>query len=181
MIVEAQATPRLARKVIDCVREVTDKPISHLELTHYHAVRVLGPVLTLRVRSSCLTPPPWLKNAGTRIGPANLAAFRACFRGMRKSRRYGCGQAMLDKGVVWNLGKVFFDDRQIYDFDLLPEEGHRYPAFINLQQPYVEKFLFDQIVAEQAKGAGGQFRACRMSITLAGNWAWCCAVSHPSR
>ncbi len=42
MIVEAQATPRLARKVIDCVRSVTDKPITHLALTHYHAVRVLG-------------------------------------------------------------------------------------------------------------------------------------------
>ncbi|WP_172297789.1 MBL fold metallo-hydrolase [Pseudoruegeria sp. HB172150] len=42
MIVEAQATPRLARKVIECVRTVTDKPISHLVLTHYHAVRVLG-------------------------------------------------------------------------------------------------------------------------------------------
>ena len=42
MIIEAQATPRLAQKVIDCVRSVTDKPISHLVLTHYHAVRVLG-------------------------------------------------------------------------------------------------------------------------------------------
>ena len=42
MIIEAQATPRLARKVIDHVRAVTDKPISHLVLTHYHAVRVLG-------------------------------------------------------------------------------------------------------------------------------------------
>ncbi|KGM47239.1 MBL fold metallo-hydrolase [Pseudooceanicola atlanticus] len=42
MIVEAQATPRLARMVIEKVREVTDKPISHLVMTHYHAVRVLG-------------------------------------------------------------------------------------------------------------------------------------------
>jgi len=42
MIVEAQATPRLAAKVIEKLREVTDKPISHLVLTHYHAVRVLG-------------------------------------------------------------------------------------------------------------------------------------------
>lgn len=42
MIVEAQATPRLANKVIECVRSVTDKPISHVVLTHYHAVRVLG-------------------------------------------------------------------------------------------------------------------------------------------
>ncbi|WP_317056099.1 MBL fold metallo-hydrolase [Roseovarius rhodophyticola] len=42
MIIEAQATPRLAGKVIECVRQVTDKPITHLALTHYHAVRVLG-------------------------------------------------------------------------------------------------------------------------------------------
>ena len=42
MIVEAQATPRLAKKVIENVRTVTDKPISHVVLTHYHAVRVLG-------------------------------------------------------------------------------------------------------------------------------------------
>lgn len=42
MIVEAQATPRLAKKVIEKVREITDKPISHVVLTHYHAVRVLG-------------------------------------------------------------------------------------------------------------------------------------------
>ena len=42
MIVEAQATPRLANMVIEKVRTVTDKPITHLVLTHYHAVRVLG-------------------------------------------------------------------------------------------------------------------------------------------
>ena len=42
MIIDAQATPRLAHKVIECVRSVTDKPISHVVLTHYHAVRVLG-------------------------------------------------------------------------------------------------------------------------------------------
>ncbi|MEM9852435.1 MAG: MBL fold metallo-hydrolase [Pseudomonadota bacterium] len=42
MIVEAQATPRLAKMVIEKVRQVTDKPITHVVLTHYHAVRVLG-------------------------------------------------------------------------------------------------------------------------------------------
>ena len=42
MVIEAQATPRLARMVIEKIRGITDKPISHLVLTHYHAVRVLG-------------------------------------------------------------------------------------------------------------------------------------------
>ena len=42
MIVDAQATPRLAGKVIEKIRTVTDKPIKYVVLTHYHAVRVLG-------------------------------------------------------------------------------------------------------------------------------------------
>jgi len=42
MVIDAQATPRLADKVVEEIRRVTDKPISHVVLTHYHAVRVLG-------------------------------------------------------------------------------------------------------------------------------------------
>ncbi len=42
MIVDAQATPRMAEKVIEEIRKVTDKPIKYVVLSHYHAVRVLG-------------------------------------------------------------------------------------------------------------------------------------------
>ncbi|MEL6986999.1 MAG: MBL fold metallo-hydrolase [Bacteroidota bacterium] len=42
MVIEAQATPRMAEDVIAKIRSVTDKPIKYLVLTHYHAVRVLG-------------------------------------------------------------------------------------------------------------------------------------------
>jgi 3-(3-hydroxy-phenyl)propionate hydroxylase len=52
--------------------------------------------------------------------------------------RLGVAQALLDKGVTWKKGKVFFDTRAVYEFDLLPESGHRMPAFINLQQYYFE-------------------------------------------
>src|SRR5690606_32857789 len=55
--------------------------------------------------------------------------------------RLGVGQRMMDKGVSWNVGKVFFRGEQIWQFDLLPEPGHRRPAFINLQQYYVEGYL----------------------------------------
>lgn len=57
--------------------------------------------------------------------------------------RLGCGQRMVDKGVTWNRGKVFFRDDPVYGFDLLPETGHRRPAFINLQQYYVEGYLVE--------------------------------------
>lgn len=40
--VDARATPTLAQAWLDDLRQVTDKPVSHLVLTHYHAVRVLG-------------------------------------------------------------------------------------------------------------------------------------------
>jgi len=42
MVVDAQATPVMARGVIERVRKVTDKPIKYVLLSHYHAVRVLG-------------------------------------------------------------------------------------------------------------------------------------------
>ena len=53
----------------------------------------------------------------------------------------GVGDHMCAKGVEWNLGKVFFKDDLLYPFNLLAEEGHERPAFINLQQYYAEAFL----------------------------------------
>jgi 3-(3-hydroxy-phenyl)propionate hydroxylase len=72
--------------------------------------------------------------------------------------RLGAAGAMLAKGVQWNVGKVFHDDRLLYEFNLLPEGGHAFPAFINLQQPWFEKFLHDAIVAAQAEGAPIEMR-----------------------
>ena len=58
--------------------------------------------------------------------------------------RLGVGQRLVDKGVSWNVGRVFFKDQPVYQFDLLPEPGHERPAFINLQQYYLEGYLVDR-------------------------------------
>ncbi len=42
LVADTQATPAMASDVIRRIREVTDKPIKYVVLTHYHAVRVLG-------------------------------------------------------------------------------------------------------------------------------------------
>ena len=42
LVADTQATPVMAQDVIRRIREVTDKPIKYVVLTHYHAVRVLG-------------------------------------------------------------------------------------------------------------------------------------------
>src|ERR1700730_19201641 len=58
--------------------------------------------------------------------------------------RLGCGERLVQKGVSWNVGKVFLQDELIYAFNLLPETGHERPAFINLQQYYVEGYLAER-------------------------------------
>jgi len=58
--------------------------------------------------------------------------------------RLGCGQRVVDKGIGWNVGKVFLRDELVYRFDLLPEPGHRRPAFVNLQQYWFEEFLVER-------------------------------------
>jgi 3-(3-hydroxy-phenyl)propionate hydroxylase len=59
--------------------------------------------------------------------------------------RLGCAERMVKKGVGWSVGRVFFRDEQVYEFNLLSGEGHRRPAFINLQQYWVEQFLVERL------------------------------------
>ncbi len=75
-----------------------------------------------------------------RIGEGSRAI---CFakRTLEIFDRLGLGEALVEKGVTWQRGRVFLGERELYDFDLLPEAGHRRPAFINIQQYYVEAAL----------------------------------------
>jgi glyoxylase-like metal-dependent hydrolase (beta-lactamase superfamily II) len=87
MIVEAQATPGLRNKVIEKIRSVTDKPISHLVLTHYHAVRVLGAsAYNAPTRSSCRdVARAMVAERGQEDWDSEFSASRACSRAMRAS------------------------------------------------------------------------------------------------
>lgn len=89
-----------------------------------------------------------------------------CFakRTLEIADRLGAVQAMVDKGVVWNVGKVFHGDNQVFEFNLQPESGHRNPAFINLQQPYFEKFIVDALRKAQDEGAPIEIRG-RNAVT----------------
>jgi 3-(3-hydroxy-phenyl)propionate hydroxylase len=79
-------------------------------------------------------------------GIATTGSRAICFaqRTLEIFDRLGCGERMVDKGVAWNVGKVFFGATEVYRFDLLPEPGHERPAFINLQQYHVERYLAER-------------------------------------
>ncbi|MFX5697208.1 FAD-dependent monooxygenase, partial [Acinetobacter baumannii] len=62
-----------------------------------------------------------------RIGEGSRAI---CFakRTLEIFDRLGVGDGLVEKGVTWQRGRVFLGEGELYDFDLLPEGGHKMPA-----------------------------------------------------
>ena len=58
--------------------------------------------------------------------------------------RLGVASKMMAKGITWETGRLFNGDEEVFSFDLLPDKGQKFPAFINLQQYYVEEYLIER-------------------------------------
>ncbi|MBT0963900.1 FAD-dependent oxidoreductase [Denitromonas iodatirespirans] len=67
--------------------------------------------------------------------------------------RLGCGDEMVDKGVSWNVGRTFFREEEVFNFNLCPEPDHHRPGMINLQQYYLEEYL-----VKRAEAVGVELR-----------------------
>jgi 3-(3-hydroxy-phenyl)propionate hydroxylase len=61
----------------------------------------------------------------------------------------GIGERIVEKGVIWNVGKVFWGKSSdpVYQFDMLPVKDQKNPGFVNIQQYYVEEYLVDALEA----------------------------------
>src|SRR5215831_14235252 len=86
-VFHAQATPAMARQVIEKVCTVTDKPIKYVILSHYHAVRVLG-ASAYQAQGIIASQETHrlVASAGSKIGNRSLAAFRDCSEMHRASQ-----------------------------------------------------------------------------------------------
>ncbi|MBI5260777.1 MAG: FAD-dependent oxidoreductase [Bradyrhizobium sp.] len=127
-------------------RRHPDQDRSQADLAE-HAIVVVGagPVgLSLAVDLAQRGQRVVLLDDADRIGEGSRAI---CFskRSLEYWDRLGVGDRMVAKGVVWSVGRIFHGDAQLYQFNLLPEEGHKRPAFINLQQYYAESYLVDRV------------------------------------
>ena len=58
--------------------------------------------------------------------------------------RMGCGEPAVQKGVSWNVGRTFFGEGEVFNFNLRPQEGHERPGMVNLQQYYLEEYLINR-------------------------------------
>ncbi len=114
---------------------------------HAHVVVGAGPAgLALAIDLAQRGLPVLLLDESDRIGEGSRAI---CFskKSLEILDTYGCGEALRDTGVQWSKGRVFQHDTELYTFDLLPEAGHKMPAFINIEQFKVEKALVERAQA----------------------------------
>ena len=58
--------------------------------------------------------------------------------------RIGCDNRFVDKGVSWDVGRTFFGEGEVFNFNLRPQAGHLRPGMINLQQYYLEQYLIER-------------------------------------
>jgi 3-(3-hydroxy-phenyl)propionate hydroxylase len=111
-----------------------------------HAVVVVGagPVgLSLAIDLAQRGQSVVLLDDADRIGEGSRAIMFSK-RSLEFWDRLGVGDRMVEKGVVWSVGKIFYGASLLYQYNLLPEGGHKRPAFINLQQFHVEAYLVDR-------------------------------------
>ncbi|WP_416560019.1 FAD-dependent oxidoreductase [Limnohabitans sp. yimb22184] len=55
--------------------------------------------------------------------------------------RLGIADQACNMGVSWNIGRTFLEEDEVYQFNLVPDAGHKRPGMINLQQYHVEEML----------------------------------------
>ncbi|TXT41004.1 MAG: 3-(3-hydroxy-phenyl)propionate hydroxylase [Comamonadaceae bacterium] len=83
--------------------------------------------------------------------------------------RIGLGQPCVDKGVSWNVGRTFFREQEVYNFNLLPQPDHKRPGMINLQQYYLEEFEVKR--AQELPNLDLRFKNKVLSVTPQGDGA----------
>jgi 3-(3-hydroxy-phenyl)propionate hydroxylase len=61
--------------------------------------------------------------------------------------RLGIANEACQLGVSWNIGRTFLEQDEVYQFNLVPDAGHKRPGMINLQQYHVEEMLIARALA----------------------------------
>ena len=80
------------------------------------------------------------------VGASGLSSRGICYarHTLEILDRFGIAERIRAKGITWNEGDVYRGDRRLYRFNLQPGTGQKFPAFVNLQQFYVEQYLVEK-------------------------------------
>src|SRR5688572_25835280 len=82
------------------------------------------------------------------VGASGLSSRGICYakRSLEIFERFGVAARIRAKGVTWNEGEVYRGEERLYRFNLQPETDQKFPAFVNLQQFYVEQYLVERVL-----------------------------------
>jgi 3-(3-hydroxy-phenyl)propionate hydroxylase len=92
---------------------------------------------------------------GAAIGSRAICWSR---RTLEIMNRLGVGGALVDHGITWQVGRVYDGADELFRFDLQPEPGYAYPAFINLSQNALEAVLIARLAALGHPGVAWRHR-----------------------
>lgn len=86
------------------------------------------------------------------VGAQGLSSRGICHaqRSLQVFDRFGVAERIRAKGVTWNEGDVFVGGERVFRFNLQPGRDQKFPAFVNLQQFYVEQYLVEATLAVPA-------------------------------
>src|SRR5712664_760795 len=81
------------------------------------------------------------------VGASGLSSRGICYakRSLEILDRFGVAARIREKGATWNEGDVYRGAERLYRFNLQPETDQKFPAFVNLQQFYVEQYLVERL------------------------------------
>ena len=103
--------------------------------------------LTLAAELGRRGVPVVLLEQGASLGVLGIASRGIAYakRTLEIFDRIGIAQRVRDKGQTWSEGTIYDGLEEIYRFELQPEAKQKWPAFINIQQFYVEEYLVERI------------------------------------
>jgi 3-(3-hydroxy-phenyl)propionate hydroxylase len=84
------------------------------------------------------------------VGVKGASSRGICYaqKSLEIYRRLGIYERIAERGVQWSVGRTFAGHDEVYSFDLRQRRNlnlSTQPAFINIQQFYIEAFLVDRI------------------------------------
>ena len=84
------------------------------------------------------------------VGASGLSSRGICYakRTLEILDRFGAAERVRKKGVTWNEGDVYRGRERLYRFNLQPEKDQKFPAFVNLQQFYIEQYLVEALATQ---------------------------------
>ncbi len=137
------------RELVPVWREMTPSPVAAMAPNEMVPIVIAGagPVGLAQAIDLAQRGHPVIVLARFDFVPAGSKAICFAKRSLDILDRLGVGDRAVARGVVWNVGKVFWESRRepVYQFDMLPVKNQKMPGFINLQQYLLEDLLIERI------------------------------------